>query len=146
MPVKAPAAVISQTFESKVMLSPLSPSVTTALASRVPLAVKPLVAVINPEMVGVAVQAVPVTVRLPPKEVKLLPETVKVLSSVVAPCRVNAPGVVADPMVLTDEAPAPMVLVEAPVPIVVDPEEVKVVTPETAPALIIMLFIVLVAV
>ena len=37
---------------------------------RVPFAVNPLVAVISPEMVGVAVQAVPVTVRFPPSEVR----------------------------------------------------------------------------
>jgi hypothetical protein len=94
----------------------------------VPLEVKPEVAVIKPEMVGVAVQVVPVTVRFPPREVKLLPETVKVLSKVVAPCRVKAPGVVVDPMVLTDEAPAPKVLVvEDPVPMVELPDEVRVV-------------------
>ncbi len=94
----------------------------------VPFEVNPEVAVIKPEMVGVAVQAVPVTVRFPPNEVKLLPETVKVLSRVVAPCKVNAPGVVVDPMVLIDEAPDPKVLVkEAPVPMVELPDEVKVV-------------------
>lgn len=90
--------------------------------------VKPAEAVIRPDMVGVAVQAVPVTVRFPPKEVKLLPETVKVLSKVVAPCKVRAPGVVEEPMVLTEEAPVPMVEL---------PEEVKVVKepapPEIAP-------------
>jgi hypothetical protein len=94
----------------------------------VPLLVNPDVAVMRPEMVGVAVQAVPVTVRLPPKEVRLLPETVKVLSRVVAPWRVRAPGVVEEPMVLTLLAPEPKVLVrEAPVPMVEAPEEVKVV-------------------
>ena len=79
-------------------------------------------------MVGVAVQVVPVTVRFPPNDVKLDPETVKVLSKVVAPCRVSAPGVVVDPMVLIEEAPAPKVLVvEEPVATVVLPVEVKVV-------------------
>ncbi len=101
-------------------------------------AVNPDEAVTNPEMVGVAVQAVPVTVKLPPNEVRLLPETVKVLSSVVAPCRVKAPGVVTDPMVLIDDAPDPKVLVsDDPVPNVVAPEEVRVVKepapPEIAP-------------
>lgn len=94
----------------------------------VPFEVKPNVAVISPEMVGVAVQAVPVTVRFPPKEVKLAPETVKVLSKVVAPCKVNVPGVVTEPMVLIDDAPVPMVefpdevrVVNAPVLGVVEP-------------------------
>ena len=41
-------------------------------------AVIPEVAVIKPEIVGVAVQEVPVTVRFPPKVVRLLPVTVKV--------------------------------------------------------------------
>lgn len=98
--------------------SPLSPKVKTLLAVKAPLAVKPEVAVTKPEMVGVAVQAVPVTVKLPPREVRLLPETVKVLSKVVAPWRVNVPGVVTEPMVLTDEAPVPRVVL---------PEEVRVV-------------------
>ena len=119
MPVKpeaAPAAVTSQTLESMVTFSPLSPRVTRPLASKVPLAVKvpvevkPEVAVIKPEMVGVAVQAVPVTVKLPPKEVKLLPETVNVLSKVVAPWRVKVPGVVVEPMTLTEEALVPMLV------------------------------------
>ncbi len=85
-------------------------------------------AVIRPEMVGVAVQAAPETVRLPPKVVRLFPETVKVLSNVVAPCRVKAPGVVAEPMAFTEDAPLPKVLV-APRPVakVALPEEVKVV-------------------
>jgi hypothetical protein len=95
---------------------------------RVPLEVNPEVAVINPEIVGVAVQEVPVTVRFPPKDVRLDPETVKVLSKVVAPWRVKAPGVDVDPIVLTEEAPEPNVLVrDEPVPMVEAPEEVKVV-------------------
>src|SRR5215210_7703897 len=103
---------------------------------RVPLEVRPEVAVISPEIVGVAVQAVPVTVRLPPKVVKLLPETVKVLSSVVAPWRVRAPGVVTAPIVLIEDAPEPNVLVkDDPVPIVEAPLEVSVVN-EPAPPVI----------
>ena len=71
---------------------------------------------------------VPWTTRLPPSVVRLLPDTVKVLSRVVAPWRVKAPGVVVEPMVLTDEAPEPKVLVkEEPVPMVEAPEEVRVV-------------------
>ena len=89
---------------------------------------KPEVMVTKPEIVGVAVQAVPVTVRFPPREVKLLPETVRVLSKVVAPCRVKAPGVVVEPMILVDEAPAPRVLAdEEPVPRVELPDEVRLV-------------------
>ena len=67
----------------------------------------PDVAVMSPEIVGVAVHVVPVTVRFPPSEVKLAPETVNVLSSVVAPWRVRAPGVVIEPIVLADEAAVP---------------------------------------
>jgi len=101
----------------------------------VPFEVSPLVEVMSPDMVGVAVQVVPVTVRLPPREVRFVPDTVKVLSRVVAPWRVsadpwrvNTPGVVPEPMVLVDEAPAPTVLtLEAPVPIVELPVEVIVV-------------------
>ena len=103
-------------------------------AVKVPVEVKPEVAVISPEIVGVAVQAVPVTVKLPPKEVKLEPETVKVLSRVVAPCKVKAPGVVDDPIVLMEEAPDPRVLVlPVPVPRVVAPVEVRVVNDPPAP-------------
>ena len=103
---------------------------------KVPLDVTPLVAVINPEMVGVAVQAVPVTVKFPPRLVKLEPETVKVLSKVVAPWRVKAPGVVVEPMVLMELAPDPKVLVvEEPVANVVLPELVKVVKDPAPPVI-----------
>jgi len=95
-----------------------SPKTVFPFAVKVPFEVNPDVAVIKPEIVGVAVQEVPVTVKFPPSEVKLLPETVKVLSSVVAPCRVSDPGVIADPIELTEEAPVPRV---------VDPDEVRVV-------------------
>jgi hypothetical protein len=84
-------------------------------------------------------QRLVVPVPAPPRA-----ERTRVLSSVVAPWRVNAPGVLVDPIVLTDEAPEPKVLVEAPVPRVVEPEEVNVVTPLTAPALILTELIVLV--
>ena len=51
----------------------------------------------------------------------------KLLSSVVAPCRVRAPGVVVEPMVLMEEAPEPKVLVrELPVPMVEAPLLVRV--------------------
>jgi len=50
------------------------------------------------------------------------------LSKDVAPWSVSAPGVVTDPIVLIEEAPAPNVfVVEAPVPKVELPEEVSVV-------------------
>jgi len=74
-----------------------------------------------------------VTVKFPPRDVRLFPDTVNVLSSVVAPCKVKAPGVVTAPIVFIDEAPEPNVFVkEAPVPIVELPEEVRVVK-EPAP-------------
>src|ERR1035437_7304424 len=70
----------------------------------------------------------PVRLRFPPSVVRLAPETVRVLSSVVAPWRVNAPGVVTDPIVFTEEAPLPKVLVvDAPVPMVELPDDVRVV-------------------
>lgn len=78
IPVIAPVVDISQSEVFIDPVSPLSPRVKVLLAVNAPLAVSPLVAVINPEMVGVAVQAVPVTVRLPPKLVRLLPDTVRV--------------------------------------------------------------------
>jgi hypothetical protein len=56
------------------------------------------------------------------------PEMEAVLSRVVAPCRVRAPGVVTEPIVFIDEAPAPNVLVvEAPVPMIESPLEERVV-------------------
>ena len=67
-------------------------------------------------------------------EARTAGERVKVLSSVVAPWSVRAPGVVTAPIVLTEEAPEPKVLVsEEPVPMVEAPEEVRVVkAPEAA--------------
>ncbi len=60
--------------------------------------------------------------------VMVIAPVLKVLSRVVAPCRVKAPGVVIEPMVLTLEAPEPKVLVsETPVAIVLAPDEVRVV-------------------
>jgi hypothetical protein len=98
----------------------------------------------RPEIVGVAVQAVPVTVRLPPRVVSPVPRREKVglevtfprVKAVVLaspatmeePRRVSVPGVVAEPMVLMEEAPLPKVLVrDEPVARVVLPFEVRVV-------------------
>jgi hypothetical protein len=78
IPVIAPVVDMSQSEVFTDPVSPLSPRVKVLLAVNAPLAVNPLVAVINPDMVGVAVQAVPVTVRLPPRVVKFAPETVRV--------------------------------------------------------------------
>src|SRR3989344_4475048 len=62
-----------------------------------------------------------------PVEKVLAPVWEKLLSSVVAPCKVSAPGVVAEPMVLIELAPAPKVLVvPAPVASVVLPVEARV--------------------
>src|SRR3989344_1381029 len=62
-----------------------------------------------------------------PVEKVLAPVWEKLLSSVVAPCNVSAPGVVAEPMVLIELAPAPKVLVvPAPVASVVLPVEARV--------------------
>ena len=65
-------------------------------------------AVINPEIVGVAVQAVPVTVRLPPKVVRPVPSKVRVGLEVTLP-RVKA-VVVAPPAVMVE----PLIAVVAP--------------------------------
>ena len=90
----------------------------------VPASMVKLVAAVETEMAGVT----PVKLKLPPREVKLAPETVKVLSRVAAPCKVKAPGVVVEPIVLMEESPEPKVLVvPAPVARVVLPEEVRVV-------------------
>ena len=75
----------------------------------------------------VRASSVPVVMSVAAPEMVTAP-VLKVLSNVVAPCRVKAPGVVTDPMVFTDEAPDPKVLVVlAPVAKVVLPEEVNVV-------------------
>jgi len=69
MPVNPEAAPAVETSQEEVLTeprSPLSPRVKAALAVKAPLAVKPEVAVINPEMVGVAVQAVGETVKPDP--------------------------------------------------------------------------------
>jgi hypothetical protein len=120
-PVKAKLVSLANVHAAAfaVTVSPnASPKTVFPFAVKVPFDVNPDVAVIKPEIVGVAVQAVPVTVRFPPSEVRLLPETVKVLSSVVAPCKVSEPGVIVEPIVFIDEAPVPRV---------VDPDEVSVV-------------------
>jgi hypothetical protein len=110
----------------------------------VPLEVSPEVAVMSPEIVGVAVQDVPVTVRFPPRVVRPVPRREKVglevtfprvkavvlasPATIVDPRRVRVPGVVAEPIVLIEEAPLPKVLVrDDPVPRVVLPFEVRVV-------------------
>ncbi len=54
-PLTAPAVSTSNALELILKLSPLSPRVTTPFAVRVPFEVSPLVAVIRPEIVGVAV-------------------------------------------------------------------------------------------
>ena len=120
-PVKAKLVSLENVQASAfaVTVSPdASPKTVFPFTVKVPIDVNPDVAVIKPEIVGVAVQEVPETVKFPPREVKLLPETVKVLSSVVAPCKVSDPGVILEPIVFTDEAPVPRV---------VDPDEVRVV-------------------
>ena len=54
-----------------------------------------------------------------------MPVTTSVLSSVVAPCKVSVPGVVAEPMVLTEDAPEPKVLtLPDAVPKTIAPEDV----------------------
>jgi hypothetical protein len=119
--------------------------------------VNPDVAVMSPEIVGVAVQAVPVTVRFPPRVVSPVPSKVRVglvvtfprvntvvfaePATMVEPRRVRVPGVVAEPIVLIDDAPDPKVFVnDDPVPIVEAPEEVSVVKepalPEMGPAIL----------
>ena len=118
----APRVVMSQSLVLIDPASPLSPRVKVLFAIKAPLAVKPDVAVIRPEMVGVAVQAVPETVRLPPREVRFAPETVKVLSNVVAPWRVKVPGVVVEPIVLMLDAPVPRVVLPLEVRVVKAPE------------------------
>lgn len=55
----------------------------------------------------IALALFPEKVKLPPRVVRLLPETVKVLSRVVAPCKVREPGVVAEPITFTEDAPVP---------------------------------------
>src|SRR3989344_8279083 len=64
-PVMAPSVVMSQSEVLIEPVSPLSPRVNVELAVKAPLAVKPDVAVIKPEIVGVAVQDVPIIVGLP---------------------------------------------------------------------------------
>ena len=57
-PVIAPPVDMSRALELIEKLSPPSPRATTPFAVNVPFAVNPLVAVMSPEIVGVAVQAV----------------------------------------------------------------------------------------
>ena len=82
---------------------------------KVPLEVSPEVAVMSPEIVGVAVHAIPVTVRFPPRVVRPVP-TVKVLVPVtlVAPLSEIAPVPV--PKVPVPEIVVLPVSVSPPVP------------------------------
>jgi hypothetical protein len=66
-PAKLTVVAVVLTRGNVVWLVVIPPA---ALTARVPFEVKPEVAVISPEIVGVAVQAVPVTVKFPPKEVR----------------------------------------------------------------------------
>ena len=113
----------------------------TGLSAERTMLVPPIVKVPVPTVKGLD----PVTVVAPfketvpvPVEKVLFPVWEKELSKVVAPWRVNVPGVVVEPMVFTEEAPEPMVFVEeepepkelvvlVPVPKVELPEEVIVV-------------------
>ena len=70
IPVIEPAVVIPQSEVFTDPVSPPSPKVKVELAVRAPLAVRPDVAVMRPDIVGVAVHTVPVTVKLPPSEVR----------------------------------------------------------------------------
>jgi hypothetical protein len=104
-----------------------------------PILIPPVEAIIFPPKVEVPVPTLkvlaPVTSVLPLSEtlpVPVLnvcaPVCEKVLSNVVAPCKVKAPGVVTEPMVLIEEAPEPKVLIVfIPVARVVSPVEVIVV-------------------
>ena len=62
-PEATPAVEISQLEVLTEPVSPLSPKVKVLLAVKAPLAVNPEVAVIKPEIVGVAVQEVGLTVK-----------------------------------------------------------------------------------
>src|SRR3989338_1062149 len=92
IPVIAPVVEMSQSDVLIEPVSPLSPRVKVLFAVKAPLEVKPLVAVMRPEMVGVAVQAVPVTVRLPPTSKLLETEAVPITSSLVVGVVVPIPA------------------------------------------------------
>ena len=79
IPVKTPVASMSQSEVLIEPVSPLSPNVKVLLAVKAPLAVRPLVAVMRPEMVGVAVQAVGEMVRVDPAIVVTVLELPKVM-------------------------------------------------------------------
>ena len=66
IPVIAPAAVIPQSEVLIDPVSPASPKVKVELAVNAPLAVRPEVAVMSPEIVGVAVQEIGETVKPEP--------------------------------------------------------------------------------
>ena len=114
------------------VIKPVDVNAPPAVRSPVPVVIALLVVVSIPRVpvpvismiveLPASVTPVPFTVRFPPKVVRLFPDTVNVLSSVVAPWSVSAPGVVEEPMVLTDDAPDPNVLVfDDPVPNVAAP-------------------------
>ena len=131
IPVKAPDVDMSQSDVLIEPVSPLSPRVKVLLAVKAPLAVNPDVAVIRPEMVGVAVQAVgemvreePVTVvraEALPKVMAPSPEYVvplKVMASIVA----EADAVVNDVWPVTVRlVPIPTLPVKEPLPLMFNP-------------------------
>src|SRR3989344_2426577 len=96
-PEATPAPVTSQTLESMVTLSPLSPRVTTPLASSVPLAVS------VPESVAAAATMVPVSVGLADittlpvpvmaLDTRFLDASVKTACDAVRPEKLMVPGV-----------------------------------------------------
>ena len=77
-PVDVPVPTLIAKLDEALRLMAAPETVSPKLLVTKPLEVTPLVAVISPEMVGVAVQAVPETVRFPPREVRFAPETVRV--------------------------------------------------------------------
>ena len=79
IPVKTPVVSMSQSEVLIEPVSPLSPRVKVLLAVKAPLAVRPLVAVIKPEMVGVALQAVGEIVRVEPAIVVIVEALPKVM-------------------------------------------------------------------
>ncbi len=124
-----PVVEISQSLVLTEPVSPLSPKVNVLLAVKAPLAVKPEVAVIRPEIVGVAVQAVlpntvvwpdlprvrvvavPVPIPkvpaelvsiVPPPATKMLP-----LTSNFCPGRVVPIPTLPDPLIIKRKVPVP---------------------------------------
>ena len=79
IPVKTPVVSMSQSEVLMEPVSPPSPRVKVLLAVKAPLAVRPDVAVMRPEMVGVVVQAVGEMVRVDPAIVVTVLELPKVM-------------------------------------------------------------------